>query len=358
MEITYPFAKVFIDSTNKLNIFFLHDIEHTTFEQIGDIGNGIIDFCELDFSQVLENIKKLNTTAVSSEDFENIKQEFIQTVDLLKGKHRYAHFFLNSEIVRTFYISNMPIDEKVSFLIFLLQYYSDLQQIYINALEMCLNKVVLTEYTLSERYMMFYNLNPNFTQHILRSMYGIAPITDGKFDTSKLIKFDSPEEVDTREVLQNIHRDSNYSVSMWQYFAIQSLEEMLYLDFIEMIKRGIGVKRCSLCDRYFVLIDKRKREYCDRIYQKNRTCKQIGAKQKFTQSIEEDTYLQEFQRIYNRMYSRYYRIDSWESNSPTNKLTEEEFKTWIADASKARQKYKAKMISGDDMLNQILEKVK
>ena len=54
MEITYPFAKVFTDSTNKLNVFFLHDTQHTTFEQIGDIGNGIVDFCELDFTEVLE----------------------------------------------------------------------------------------------------------------------------------------------------------------------------------------------------------------------------------------------------------------------------------------------------------------
>ncbi len=34
MEITYPFAKVFVDSTNKLNIFFLHNTKHSTFQQI------------------------------------------------------------------------------------------------------------------------------------------------------------------------------------------------------------------------------------------------------------------------------------------------------------------------------------
>jgi lipoate synthase len=66
MDITYPFAKVFIDSTNKMNIFFCHDSQHTTFEQIGDIGTGIVAFCELDFSDVEEKIKAPETVKVTS----------------------------------------------------------------------------------------------------------------------------------------------------------------------------------------------------------------------------------------------------------------------------------------------------
>lgn len=128
---------------------------------------------------------------------------------------------------------------------------------------------------------------------------------------------------------------------------------MLYLEFMEMIKRGIRIKRCGLCDRYFVLADKRKRDYCDRVYDGKRICKQIGAKQKFNQSVEQDSFLQEFQRIYNRMYSRYYRMDAWDSERPTNKLTEEQFKAWTDTASKARLEYKSGKISGDEMLRRI-----
>ncbi len=146
-------------------------------------------------------------------------------------------------------------EEQIDYLLFLFHYYFDLQIQYSEALEFCLNTQVLTEYTLSERYVMFCNLHPYFTQHMLRSMYGIAPIAHGQFDTGKLIRFDDPNEVDTRKVLQSIHRDSEHAVSLWQYFAIQSLEEMLYLEFAETIKRGIRIKRCALCDRYFVLAD-------------------------------------------------------------------------------------------------------
>lgn len=355
MELTYPFAKVFIDSISKLNIFFLHDTEHSTFQQLGDIGTGIVDFCELDYSEVQNKIQALETIAVANAGFEDIRAGFWETVDLLKEKHSYAHFFLNSEVIRTLWASEKSKEEQLDYLLFLFHYYFDLQTQYSEALEFCLNTQMLTEYTLPERYVMYCNLHPNFTQHMLRSMYGIAPMANGRFDTRKLIRFDDPGEVDVRKVLQGIHRDSDYSVSLWQYFAIQSLEEMLCLEFMEMIKRGIRIKRCALCNRYFVLADKRKRDYCDRPYKGKRTCKQIGAKQKFNQDIKDRPYLQEFQTIYNRMYSRYYRMDAWDSDRTTNKLTEEQFKAWAEIASKARRAYKAGEISGEEMLRRVSE---
>lgn len=181
-------------------------------------------------------------------------------------------------------MSDKSIEEQISYLLFLFHYYFDLRKVYSEALEFCLNMQILTEHTISERYIMFCNLHPHFIQHTFRSMYGLAPVAHGQFDTSKRIQLDDPGEVDVKKVLQNIHRNCDYSVSLWQFFAIQSLEEMLYLEFMEMMKRGIRVKRCALCDRDYVLADRRKRDYCDRPYKGKRTCKQIGAKQKFNLS--------------------------------------------------------------------------
>ena len=87
MEITYPFAKVFTDSTNKFNVFFLHDAEHSTFQQIGEIGTGIVDFCELDFSELQEKIKALETVEVTNANFDDMKKVYWNAVDLLKERH-------------------------------------------------------------------------------------------------------------------------------------------------------------------------------------------------------------------------------------------------------------------------------
>lgn len=355
MEITYPFAKVLADPTNRLSVFFWHDAQHSTFQQIGDIGKSIVDFCELDFTPALDIIKALETTTVTSANMDDMKAVCWNAVDTLKGKHSYVHFFLNSELVRNFYASERPLTEQVNYARFVFQYYADQQALYREALELCLSTEVLTECTPPERYVMFAIRHPDFQHHMLRTMYGIAPVSKEGFDASKVIQFDEPDQVDTRQVLRDIHTNSEYAVSMQQYFAIQSLEEMLYLELMEMVRRGIRVKRCGLCDRYFALADKRKRNYCDRVYKNGRTCKQVGPKLNFNKEIGDDPFLQEFQRIYNRMYSRYYREDAWDSNKPTKKLTQAEFKSWIAEASKLRREYKQKEISGAELVQRISE---
>jgi len=354
MYITYPFARVFTDKTNNLNVFFDDSPTSNRFEQLKDIGKCIVEFCELDFSECLEELKKLNTESVSSE-FEDIKNRFWYIVDLLKDKHPYVQFFLNSQMVLTFYASDRSKEVQIDFIIHMFNYYVDLQSTYRTALEVCLSEEVLNEYTLPERFLIFGNNYPTFNRYMLRTRYGIAPISYGEFDKSRIIRYSDPHEVDMKKVLADTHRDSQTPINMASYFVIQTLEEMLYLEFMEMLKRGIRIKRCALCDKYFVLTDKRRRDYCDRIYKGNRTCKQIGAKLKFNKSVEEDTYLQQFQTIYNRIYSRYYRIDAWDSERETNKLSEYEFKYWSMIASNLRLAYKEGKLDGKAMI-EALEK--
>lgn len=355
MEITYPFAKVFADSTNRLSAFFCHDAQHSSFRQIGDIGNSLVDFCELNFAPALEKTKALATMKVTSANAEEMKSVCWEAVDCLKEDHAYAHFFLNSDLVRNFYASDRTLPEQANYADFLFRYYAQLQALYREALELCLSTEVLPEYTLPERYVMFANLHPEMQNQMLRTMYAVAPVSHGRFYTEQLIQFDNPDEVDVRAVLDRLHRDSENAVSLHSYFAVQSLEEMLYLELMEAVKRGIRVKRCALCDRYFALADKRKRSYCDRLFDKKHTCKQIGAKQKFSQAVDGDPYLQEFQRIYNRMYSRYYREDAGDGSSGTKKLSAAEFKAWTAAASELRRAYRRKEIGGEELLRRIAD---
>ena len=55
------------------------------------------------------------------------------------------------------------------------------------------------------------------------------------------------------------------------------------------------------------------------------------------------------------MYSRYYRMDAWDSDRSTNKMTEKQFKAWTDMASKARQEYKQGTITGEELLKLISE---
>ena len=272
---------------------------------------------------------------------------------MLKEQHSYVHFFLNGELLRNFYVSERTLSEQTDYACFLFRYYAEQQTLYREALELCLSTEVLAEYTLPERYVIFGNRHPDFQHGMLRTMYGIAPVSRGRFDAKKVIAVQNADETDTRGVLQNLHRDSEHAVSMQQYFVVQDLGEMLFLELMEAVKRGVRVKRCALCDRYFALTDHRKRSYCHRLYDGKHTCKQIGAKQKFSQTVGDDPYLQEFQRVYNRMYSRYYREDASDEDVRTKKLSAEEFKAWTAAASELRRTYRRKELSGEELLRRI-----
>lgn len=355
MEITFPYAQVFVDDSNLLSVFFRHDAEHSSFRQIGAIGNGIVDFCELDFVPALEKMKALQAVEAVSANADAIRKVCWDAVDLLKEQHSYVHFFLNGELLRNFYVSERTLSEQTDYACFLFRYYAEQQALYREALELCLSTEVLAEYTLPERYVIFGNRHPDFQHGMLRTMYGIAPVSRGRFDAKKVIAVQNADETDTRGVLQNLHRDSDHAVSMQQYFVVQDLGEMLFLELMEAVKRGIRVKRCALCDRYFALPDRRKREYCGREGQDGRTCQEKGPGLNFHKTVKEDQYLQKFQQFYNRMYSRYYREDDWESDRPTKKLSKEAFDEWIAAASAARRDYRAGKIDGTELLRRISE---
>lgn len=78
------------------------------------------------------------------------------------------------------------------------------------------------------------------------------------------------EELEQIVLLQEIFREG---VTLMPYYLIEYLDETLFFEFTEMLKNGQYVKRCKLCGRYFVLADKRKRDFCDRPYKDRRTCK-------------------------------------------------------------------------------------
>lgn len=99
----------------------------------------------------------------------------------------------------------------------------------------------------------------------------MAPAKKGALDYERVVEIHREKITHTRQMLEAINEDRS-KVSLLSYYHVQALDVMLFLELMEMLKRGIQVKRCGLCERYFVLIDKRKREYCGREYSERKTC--------------------------------------------------------------------------------------
>ena len=132
------------------------------------------------------------------------------------------------------------------------------------------------------------------------------------------------------------------------------LDEILYFEFTEMLKNARFIKRCKLCSRYFVLTDKRKRDFCDRPYKGNRTCKQVGAKLFYDQGMQGNDYLLAFLTEYNKVYSRRYRADGKLPEEFSGKdMSLEKFSKWAKMARQARSDYLDGKITGEEMLEKI-----
>lgn len=148
-------------------------------------------------------------------------------------------------------------------------------------------------------------------------------------------------------------------VFLASYVAAESLEDLMFYIFSEMLRQGMALRRCRLCRRYFALPDRRRRDFCDRPYppasaarekasekkNRRRTCKQAGAKIFYNRRVEEDMFLQAYNTTYNRMYARYFRNRDFGGT----------FHAWTQRAQTARQDYLDGTLTGMELLKILTE---
>ena len=121
----------------------------------------------------------------------------------------------------------------------------------------------------------------------------------------------------------------------------------LLLHFIVMKPR---VLLCQCCGRYFIPKTKKKTLYCDRIFIRNRTCKQVAPGMKHQIEAMRQTVIDEFDRAKRRMYNRYSR--ALDKKAPSEKdLTLSEYYEWLNRATAARDQFVKGELSQEEALS-------
>lgn len=353
----FPYFKVFIDNESFTNILWYTDDQKHGFQRNGQIGEGLVSFCELELSALEEKLKELSGMLLVSSNYDMIRNGIFDAAELLKGKHDYAFFFLVgalNNLLATPVHFQEDIEarklEQLQSCIAILEGVPTLQEIFRYALHFCLDRDNLSHRTASERLVGFYFQFPDLSRFTVETGFAVAPVKKGALDYEKVREMNSQGITDTKQTLDAIHQDRS-KVSLLPYYHIRALDEMLFFEFMEMLKRGIQVRRCRLCGRYFVLIDKRKREYCAKEYDGGKTCQEAGPLLRYGQRIGADTYLQKFETEYNKVYSRFYRTDGKLDSERSGKdMTRAEFQAWSKAASKAKADYRKKLITGEKLL--------
>lgn len=366
----YPYCKVFIDSDMYIDVIMYTDEKRHGFKRFTHIGEGLVSFCELDINPLVAKVKELDAVPLTNENYDAIRKGVFDAIEYFKDKHEYAYFFMvgalnnilltpvvvknEGEMFNTVFNGSEKADNQLlSHLrecILYLDSIVGLYDIFSFALGLCLDKDSHTDRPVAERVHAFYFKYPDLSSFTIPTGFAVMPTKKSFLDFKRTREIDDAGITDTRELLAVVNTDRS-RVNMLPYYHVQSFDEMLFLEFVEMLKQGIMVRRCGLCGRYFVLIDKRKRQFCEREYENGKTCQDIGPLLRYEQSLEADEYLQKFETEYNKVYSRFYRADGkTESEISGKDMTREEFRNWSKAASKAKADYQRKLITGDEMI--------
>lgn len=360
----YPFIRAFEGSDGKMYyISFFAD--RTTGFSVEDLpGTEIINFCEMDLDVYKSQLNELKHIQYSFDKYEKLREQAWGIADLLKDKHRYIHFFTTSELEHIFNTTvyaeaddlEKCLDEyfksAIGDAVNVLEEVVILQDIFKFAIDLCLNKDNMRDRHVSEKLLGFLYQYKEFNKFVLKSGYALMPTKDGLLDYEQVKYMNDNGISDTKQRLKIMNADSK-NLSVMNYYIIEHLYEMLYFEFMQIMKQGGQVKLCKNCGRYFILPDNRKREYCNRIFKDGKTCKEIGAATAYKSALgNNESPLKIAQREYNKMYSRMSRSLDKPFDKKTDKdLLEEEFKEWVKIYSAAKKDYKDGKISGEQFLN-------
>ena len=91
---------------------------------------------------------------------------------------------------------------------------------------------------------------------------------------------------------------------IYQYYAVESLQALLKMDFYKALEAGYIIRKCEYCGRYFLLKNGYKTKYCDNPAPDNPkyTCAQLGYRRKGIKELQADNpKAQSLRRCYLRI---------------------------------------------------------
>lgn len=171
-----------------------------------------------------------------------------------------------------------------------------------------------------------------------------------EYDKSiKESNFNSPEAF-AKYIKNECKKNQNFQIKNYMY-SFSSLLSAYYFCVLYFVENNIPIKICKNCSKYFIPENRVSSVYCNRIFENNKTCKEVGANNAYKEKLKKDEInllyrktLSAKKMLANRnpdipMYLEKY--EAWKSeanqykkNIKSGKKTEEEFKQWLENTKK------------------------
>lgn len=171
-----------------------------------------------------------------------------------------------------------------------------------------------------------------------------------EYDKSiKESNFNSPESL-SKYIKNECKKNKNFQIKNYMY-SFSSLLSAYYFCVLYFVENNIPIKICKNCSKYFIPENRVSSVYCNRIFENNKTCKEVGANNAYKEKLKKDEInllyrktLSAKKMLANRnpdipMYLEKY--EAWKSeanqykkNIKSGKKTKEEFKQWLENTKK------------------------
>lgn len=345
-----PCYKIYKQSNHALRIvWFENETSMGHFEQ-DCVGDFLIQFLEMDlsaFQKVMGGFTKgneFNLRLQTDIGYRGVCEKMRDAADLLAG-NIHLHRFLLAELERCFDNEEWSDPEQLKHGFMALANILLLREDLENGMAFCLDDSLHPEISTARKFLGFLKSDAKFRDYTFQTGYAMAPVDkNGNLDYST-VRSVNDNEMDFEAQLATMYNGKG-GISLLPLTWILSFDDLLFYDFLELMSRGLKVKRCRLCGKYFVLKSKHNAEYCDRKTENGRTCKQVGPKMIFNAQLEkaENAPLKEYERI-RRMKQQQLERDRNKETVETMGQAQAAFDAWSVPAMAARERFVAGEIS-------------
>ncbi len=151
-------------------------------------------------------------------------------------------------------------------------------------------------------------------------------------------------EIDNKIITdEDLKQMDNNNISFVHIYQFSNIIELLNLSFLSTIEKKVNINICKNCHKLFITQNRTDEVYCDRIspQNKNKTCKEYGAKKTYRDEIKSDPVKSEHNRT-----SQFYRMKiKRSSNEKEKEKLTIKFDKYKVDFKKKNKKYDNKKIT-------------
>lgn len=151
----------------------------------------------------------------------------------------------------------------------------------------------------------------------------------GAFVSDKTLNTTGKKETTTSGLQYVLLENDDHDFGIYEKITFSSLIDFFYTDFYKGIMRESIPKKCKLCGTYFLQEKGFHYEYCNNIFEGDKTCREVGSSKRFKEKTHTNVVWQIHQRAYKKYYARIAK----------KKITKEEFKVWAESAEQIRDAY-------------------